>query len=463
WQTVAQGFGVALADQLNEDARITDASVTEGLMSVMLRSDFQHAVGVPDDRDRLGVRTGVHIARLRGSWGTDCRDLTFDVHFTVELEHTDRMQLPVQDEAFAIACRLGDELSQYNRRVSAACRLPGLDDSFWLDPSQTRPALSGDGLLSYCAFVDSDAQVFRNRVIHQAHEITSDLANGREVVCDPGARMFFSLDSSDWTLRRHRELSGRGTSHDTLLLLGLATMDGHDLGAHDTLARVLSVTIENFHDGPGGNCNPGWVSHVRKRNITKSIKGALRNSLPLALNAAFMSGAVQEPNMAAGVDEWRDCSEDADCDFRARSADGASLGPAFQTADGQWRGARHVCRQVPNSTRPDDRVCWPQIEIDRINVRPDGLEAVIEDDIDLDVDPQDPQATFAMFTPGPVRGQICSRVRPGLPDAPGPPAGGYLRSDLPPNYQSRNQFSFVIIGTSGSIGDTSVPVASGGS
>jgi len=348
WQSVAQGFGDALADQLNDDARITHASVTEGLMSVMLRSDLARSdVGAPDDRDQLGVRASVNIERLQGDYWTDCRDLTFDVHFTVELEHTDRMQLPVQNRAFAVACRLGDELLEYDRHVRAACRLPGLDDSFWLDPARTKVALGtnvtlrpgDDGVLGACAVTDGDAQVFRNRVIHQAYQITSDLANGRAVTCDPGAQMFFSLEASDWTLRRHRELSGRGASEDPLFLLGLATMDGHDLGAHDTVARVVSVNVENFHDGPNGNCNPGPVSHVRKRNIINSIKGKLRNSLPLALNAAFMSGAVQEPYMAdADSQSWRPCSTDADCDFRARDAFDVPIGPAFQTGyPAVWR------------------------------------------------------------------------------------------------------------------------------
>ena len=55
WQTVAQSFGDQIARQLNEDSRVENASVTEGLMSVMLRSEFHNAIGAPDDRDRLSV------------------------------------------------------------------------------------------------------------------------------------------------------------------------------------------------------------------------------------------------------------------------------------------------------------------------------------------------------------------------------------------------------------------------
>jgi len=140
---------------------------------------------------------------------------------------------------------------------------------------------------------------------------------------------------------------------------------------------------------------------------------------------------------------WRQCATDADCDFRA------PLGPAFQPPARRgypavWRGARHVCRPSPDADActahgagTDCNFCAAQIEIDRINVRPDGLEVVIEDDIDLDVNPQDPQASFELFTSPLARPQVCdvARVdpdtgtweffpRPGGGYRPGGPATG---------------------------------------
>ena len=70
----------------------------------------------------------MHIDHLTGDLGTNCRDLTFDIHFRLEFEHTDRMQLPVQNRAFAMGCRLGAELESYNRQASSHCRLPALND-----------------------------------------------------------------------------------------------------------------------------------------------------------------------------------------------------------------------------------------------------------------------------------------------------------------------------------------------
>ena len=424
WPSLAQSFGDGIADQLNAKPDITNASLS-GSLGVVLRSEFHDPIGAPDDRDELHFHGHMTADSI-----TSCQNVGLDIDFVVSLEHTDAMQLQVQDQAFAVGCRLGAELESYNRQASSHCRLPALNDPSWLDLQASEAALR---VMNNCAFYDADAETLRSQVDLQTASIGSALAHGREVICDPGARLFFSFDSSDWTVRRHRELSGRGASHDTDLLLGVSNMDGHDLAAHDTLARVLSISASNFSASgrrPRNGRNP------RRRGIMDNIEAAFRDSLPLALNAAFMSGAVQDPTLATDAEQWRDCTTDADCDFRATDFFEARTGPAFQVGLGEWRGARHVCRPAPNSA-PDDLVCWPQIEIDRINVRPDGLEVVIEDDIDLDVNPQDPQASFELFTSPLARPQVCdvARVdpdtgtweffpRPGGGYRPGGPATG---------------------------------------
>jgi hypothetical protein len=72
-----------------------------------------------------------------------------------------------------------------------------------------------------------------------------------------------------------------------------------------------------------------------------------------------------------------------------------------------------VCRQDPtdNSCTGGARVCWPALEVDRLNVRPEGLEAVVEDDLDLDVNPRDPQVSFFDST---VRSFFCRTTRDGF-------------------------------------------------
>jgi len=474
YPAVAQSFGDAVVDQLKQDSRVTNPTVTDGLMSVMLRSEFHDAIGAPDDRDRLGVRTSVHIDRLQGALGTDCRDLTMDIHFTVQLEHTDRMQLPIASGTMALGCRLStrlDELADLARR-SPLCDVADSSDPRWLISDDALPMLAA---IRDCSTLDASgfgaqeremvgaAQALWDDLHTEAAAIQADVDAGRSPVCAPDAQLFVRLADSDWTLLAHGDYSGRDAFHDPWLLLGLGRMNGNDLGAHDSLARVLSVSIDRFHDGAGGNCR-----RIRERNIKGSIEGTLRDSLPLVLNAAFMAGAVQDPGVAeADAQSWRLCTTDADCDFRAAD------GPAFQTADGQWRGARHVCRPSPDAdacaahgANSNCNFCAAQIEIDRINLRPDALEAVIEDDIDLDVNPQDPQASFELFASPLARPQVCdvARVDPdtGTWQFFPRPGGGYMAHGAVLQPQSHGTFSFPILPSSGGVGGATVPITTDG-
>jgi len=434
WQSVAQSFGDGIADQLNAKPDITNASLS-GSLGVVLRSEFHDPIGAPDDRDELHFHGHMTADSI-----TSCQNVGLDIDFVVSLEHTDAMQLQVQDQAFAVGCRLGAELESYNRQASSHCRLPALNDPSWLDLQASEAALR---VMNNCAFYDADAETLRSQVDLQTASIGSALAHGREVICDPGARLFFSFDSSDWTVRRHRELSGRGASHDTDLLLGVSNMDGHDLAAHDTLARVVSISARNF-SASGRRPRNGRCRNPRRRGIMDNIEAAFRDSLPLAINAAVLGRAVRSPtDFAIESNDWVQCNTDAECDFRAPGHHAAYEIPRPGYA-AIWRGARAVCRHHPfHGPCSTDRVCWPLLEPDRLNVRPEGLEVVVEDDIDLDVDPQDPQVSFFSDT---VRGQVCDVGR-----------SGFLAPTEPVDDQPRGRMTFDFSATSGSGGPQCPP------
>ena len=125
-----------------------------------------------------------------------------------------------------------------------------------------------------------------------------------------------------------------------------------------------------------------------------------------------------------------------------------------------------MCRPSPDADActahgagTDCNFCAAQIEIDRINVRPDGLEVVIEDDIDLDVNPQDPQASFELFTSPLTRSLVCDTTSRQFLARPGP---GYLAWDQEPDFVPRGQFSFAIAPTRGNVSGATVPITTDG-
>jgi len=429
WPEVAQDFADGLAGQLNGDERITRGMVTSGSLSVVFRSEFPaNDASTPDDRDELHLTASLSADQI----GDFCADVSFDLDIGLVLEHTDRMYLEVQDRAFAVSCRLRDELANYNAHVPASCQLPALDDPFWLDPGQTKAALGtnpDNGLVATCGLVNSSAAHFADQIQTETSRVSRDLAHDRPVSCDAGAQMLFSFDASDWQIERRTDFSGRDAGSDNIWFLSLADFDGHDLGAHDTLARVSSFDFSEWHADCG---RPGGV---RSRGTKRAIRHSLRNLLPLAVAQATRGAAVQSPASLIDPADWVDCETDADCDFRAPG------GPAYAVGD-QWRGARHVCRADPtnNSCSDPKKVCWPALEVDRLNVRPEGLEAVVEDDIDLDASPRDPQVSFFNFT---LRDRSCGTDRPG---------GGFLRNDAPADDVLRGQMVFEFSPTTGGSG-----------
>jgi hypothetical protein len=149
------------------------------------------------------------------------------------------------------------------------------------------------------------------------------------------------------------------------LLVGIAAIDGHPLGAHDVVAHVLEVSISNFS---ASSC---FLGNLGKNAVKNNLRKKLRQGLPLGVRDGVLAVGVQ-PGLVGGVTTFTRCETDADCDWRAGE-------PAF-SVDGVWRGARHVCRR---------HQCQIQFEPNWVNVRPDGLEAVLVDRVSTD-----PQASF---------------------------------------------------------------------
>ena len=84
----------------------------------------------------------------------------------------------------------------------------------------------------------------------------------------------------------------------------------------------------------------------------------------------------------------------------------------------------------------------------------------------LDVDPQDPQASFELFASPLARPQVCdvARVDPdtGTWEFFPRPGGGYRPGDLPPDYEPPDQFTFPISPSGGSVGGATVPITTDG-
>ena len=175
----------------------------------------------------------------------------------------------------------------------------------------------------------------------------------------------------------------------------------------DTFTRDVFATVEEIGVTATG-CG------VANEKVAGHFRNALRESIPSKLRIGFRDYLLKDPR-ALGVpeDEIRGCQCDSQCDFFS------AAGPAYV-------GKRHVCRilepNVPCETDMDcDRFyheepgepgyscrgagderrcvpdffpilrgeCWVQLEPDRINVRPDGIEFVT-------IGTNDPQANVAL-------------------------------------------------------------------
>ncbi len=105
--------------------------------------------------------------------------------------------------------------------------------------------------------------------------------------------------------------------------------------------------------------------------VAAKIEKRLRKSLPVALVRAIRQLSLRDPR-TVGVAEAdiRPCTCDTEC-------------TEFANGGSPYPGRRHVCHLFPNEF-PARGECWVELEPDRVNLRPDGLEIVYaEEDTDI--------------------------------------------------------------------------------
>ena len=153
----------------------------------------------------------------------------------------------------------------------------------------------------------------------------------------------------------------------------------HDLGAHDPLTEMLAFEVSDLDTR---RCTR-WARDA----VRSSLRKGLSQGLVVGLAGALRDQLVLDPYLLGQDDQ--PCVSDSDCDA---SGDG---GPAFRDGTA-WRGARHECRvrdrdalretidPFPLNGAQDGSFCFVGAELDRLNVRPDGAEVVLLDDVDTD-------------------------------------------------------------------------------
>lgn len=157
---------------------------------------------------------------------------------------------------------------------------------------------------------------------------------------------------------------------------------------------VVGAIGVNVH----GFCNVGGA-------IEDQVRAQLTDLLPDLVRDAVRNALLADPSMfGLGANTGRACSCPEDCDSRA--ADGSAW-PAW--------GVRHSCISG---------ACGIQLEPDRLNVRPEGLEVVLMEDS------ADPQFSIFATTPsGPtIQGILCAPGHNGVASTATAPLSGTLPS-----------------------------------
>lgn len=251
-------------------------------------------------------------------------------------------------------------------------------------------------------------------------------------VCVPGGSVD-GVQVSDVSRARFRfELTSiADSSYDPVLFLGISSVDGNELGAHDTLLQVQRVE--------GTNIRKSRCLNRVSREIIFGIEKALREQLPTALRDQVLDQLSLDPAILFSRREHVSCETDADCDFTSPN------GAVYQTAGGEWRGGRHRCltRDAQRAGAIDPRLltyvaslpqgdfCHFTIEPERFNVRPAGFEVVLLDSFN-----GDPQGAIVEenFFGDALKNALCLPERAGAP----------LRADFAARRTDRsNRFSFV--------------------
>jgi hypothetical protein len=104
--------------------------------------------------------------------------------------------------------------------------------------------------------------------------------------------------------------------------------------------------------------------------IADALSSAIRTRLPDIFERAIRDAALVDPTLFGF--EPRSCTCDDDCNEFAD--EGSAYG---------YEGGRRPRCHFEGEPAEGEGQCWVQLEIDRINTRPEGLEAVlIEDEYD---------------------------------------------------------------------------------
>ena len=102
-----------------------------------------------------------------------------------------------------------------------------------------------------------------------------------------------------------------------------------------------------------------------------SLADGLRSGLPTAIQHAVLNATLIDPRtLGFGEADIRACTCDAECN---------EFSPEGVAAYGFEGGRRPRCH-FEGQPSPGQGECWIQLEVDRINVRPDGVEVVLMED-----------------------------------------------------------------------------------
>ena len=321
----------SLANQLEASSKVSDVTLVNASLQPVLRSEMPpNPVVSPRPRDRLELAFELHAGHIgRDDEGPiGCEDVRMGVATTLEFVPTDFAWVDVRKKGFPKAC-FGESMSHEELREAIA-------SGRRCDP---------DGTLSlpepYGEVRGSDVG---------ALEWLADFTGGPE--------------------RR--------------VLVGLTSLDGQPLGAHDVLMRTVASEVTSFS---GRRCTEGMQQRIRREVLQALAKGFVTS-----LSAAFRDALTWDPRLVGFPDHAAfACETDRDCRF---AYDGVGL--------------RHRCmRRSPDRypeefrafLRPaslDYRVCHFVSEPDRINVRPDGIQIAItgEDDAEATQYMSGPVSTF---------------------------------------------------------------------
>jgi hypothetical protein len=341
WQSVASAVFGGIMQELEDSKRSEGVAFHWGELTPTLRSEFPGNEAIPpEDHDQLRLRWRWSARHLGTGRVLGCDNLFMTVDMTLEAIPTDLAWYRVDNE-FAIW-------------VAEACQ----------DPEITPVAV-------VVAIGSRNWQTLARQC--------GELGPAPQSLDGVGP---WSMDSVV-DARYRLALSGDGSA--TGILVGLSAVDGQELGAHDTLFRVVEFDIS---DVSSTDC-----TNRRRRLTLDSLESQFRNGLVLGLNDGLLQQAQVDPFLVSESD--RRCEDDTDCDLESGE-------PAFAAENGVWRGIRHVCkprdkprmRDLARAALEDDPeelnralavidilpqrdICHVQLEPDHLNVRPDGLEGVI--------------------------------------------------------------------------------------